>query len=56
MRTSSTTVLTQDLWNALDVLDALPEGQDTEWYKRLEEAGEAASQAMMLDKGITTRQ
>ena len=32
------TVLTEDLWAALDALDAVPEAQHTEWHKRLEEA------------------
>ena len=50
----TTTVLTEDLWAALDALDALPEAQHTEWYKRLEEAADAASQAMLLDKGLIT--
>ena len=35
---NTTTVLTEDLWSALDALDALPEAQHTEWYKRLEMA------------------
>ena len=51
---STTTVLTEDLWAALDALDAVPEAQQTEWYKRLEEAADAASQAMLLDKGLIT--
>ena len=49
-------VLTEDLWSALDALDALPEAQRTEWYKRLEEAADAATQAMLLDKGFITEQ
>ena len=48
----TTTVLTQDLWAALDALDAVPEAQQTEWYKRLEEAADAATQALLLDKGL----
>ena len=46
-----TTVLTEDLWLALDALDAVPEAQHTEWYKRLEQAADAAPQVMLLDKG-----
>lgn len=53
---NTTTVLTQDLWDALDALDAVPEVQQTEWYKRLEQAADAVTQAMMLDKGLITRQ
>ena len=48
---NTTTVLTEDLWAALD---AVPEAQQTEWYKRLEEAADAASQAMLLDKRVVT--
>ena len=51
-----TTVITEDLWAALDALDAVPEAQQTEWYKRLEEAADAATQVMLLDKGLITRQ
>ena len=50
------TVLTEDLRAALDALDAVPEAQQTEWYKRLEEAADAATQAMLLDKGAITKQ
>ena len=53
---TSTTVLTEDLWAALDALDAVPEAQHTEWYKRLEEAADAATQVMLLDKGVITEQ
>ena len=49
---NTTKVLIQDLWSALDALDAVPEVQQTEWYKRLEEAADAATQAMLLDKGL----
>ena len=52
----TTTVLTEDLWAALDALDAVPEAQQTEWYKRLEQAADAATQAMMLQKGLITKQ
>ena len=47
----TTTVLTEDLWAALDALDAAPEAQQTEWYKRLEQAADAAT---LLDKGLIT--
>ena len=52
----TTAVLTEDLWSALDALDAVREAQHTEWYKRLEEAADAATQAMLLDKGVITEQ
>jgi hypothetical protein len=52
----TTTVLTEDLWSALDALDAVPEAQQTDWYKRLEEAADAATQGMTLEKGLITRQ
>ena len=38
-------VSTADLWAAIDALDALPETHTTDWYKRLVEAAEAATQA-----------
>ena len=50
---ATTTVLTEDLWA---VLDAVPEAQQTEWYKRLEEAANAATQVMLLEKGLITKQ
>ena len=53
---TSSTVLTEDLWAALDTLDAVPEAQHTEWYKRLEEAADAATQVMLLAKGVITEQ
>ena len=53
---NTTTVLTEDLWAALDALDALPEAQHTEWYRKLEEAADAATQAMMLERGVITEQ
>lgn len=36
---------------AIDALDALPETHDKEWYKRLVEAAEAATQAELIAKG-----
>ena len=53
---NTTTDLTEDLWAALDALDAVPEAHQTEWYKRLEEAAEAATQTMLLDKGVIMQQ
>ena len=46
-----TTVQTADLWTAIDVLDALPDSHNTDWYKRLVEAAEAATQAELIAKG-----
>lgn len=31
MMTKITRVLTEDLWSALDALDAVPDAQQTEW-------------------------
>lgn len=53
---NTTTVLTEDLWAALDALDAVPEAHQTDWYKRLEEAADAATQTMLLDKGLIMQQ
>ena len=49
--TKTTTVQTADLWAAIDALDALPETHATEWYRRLVEAAEAATQAELIAKG-----
>ena len=46
--TKATSVQTVDLWIALD---ALPETHNTDWYKRLVEAAEAATQAELIAKG-----
>ncbi|MDB2512324.1 hypothetical protein N9X48_06540 [Luminiphilus sp.] len=53
---NTSTIFTENLWSALDALDAVPEAQHTEWYKRLEEAADAATQAMMLEKGVIREQ
>jgi hypothetical protein len=50
--TKTTTVQTVDLWTAIDALDALPETRNTDWYKRLVEAAEAATQAELISKGF----
>ena len=55
-KVNTTTVLTEDLWSALDALDAVSEAQQTEWYKRPEQAADAATQALMIEKGLITRQ
>lgn len=46
------TVLTEDLWSALDALDDVTKAQQSEWYKRVEEAADAGTQAMLLDKRV----
>ena len=46
--TKITTVQTVDLWTAIDALDALPETHITDWYERLVEAAEAATQAELI--------
>lgn len=55
MLNQATTISTQDLWEALDALDAIPTAKDTDWYKRLEQAAEAATQVMALEKGLVER-
>jgi len=50
--TMTTTVSTEDLWSAIDALDTLPETHETEWYKRLVAAAEAATQAELVSKGF----
>ena len=53
--TGTTTVSTADLWAAIDALDASPETRNTDWYKRLVEAAEAATQAEFIAKGRIDR-
>ena len=48
-------VVTEDLWEALDAVDALPSTHETEWYKRLSEAAEEASRVVVLDEQVVTR-
>ena len=48
--TKTTKVQTVDLWAAIDALDALPETHNTDWYKHLVEAAEAATQAELIAK------
>ena len=50
--TKTTTVQTVDLWAAIDALDAIPSTHTTEWYRRLVEAAEAATQAELISKGF----
>ena len=47
-----TTVSTADLWAAIDALDVSPETHNTDWYNRLVEAAEAATQAEFIAKGL----
>ena len=54
--TMTTTVSTEDLWAAIDALDALPETHETEWYKRLVETAELATQAELVEKGVIPTQ
>ena len=49
--TKTTNVHTVDLWVAIDALDALPETHNTDWYERLVEAAEAATQAELIAAG-----
>ena len=50
--TKITYIQTVDLWTAIDALEALPETHNTDWYKRLVEAAEAAAQAELIAKGL----
>ena len=49
-------ISTEDLWSAIDALDALPETHETGLYKRLVEAAELATQAELVQSGVLTRQ
>ena len=53
--TKTTTVQTVDLWAAIDALDALPETRNTDLYRRLVEAAEAATQAELIATGLMSR-
>ena len=48
-------VATEDLWEAIDALDALPETHETEWYKRLSEAAEEASRVVLAAEEVVTK-
>jgi len=50
--TMTTTVYTEDLWAAVDALDAIPSTHTTDWYKHLVAAAEAATQAELVSKGF----
>ena len=50
--TMTTTVSTEDLWAAVDALDAIPSTHTTDWYKHLVAAAEAATQAELVSKGF----
>ena len=58
MLINTTIVRTDDLWAALDALDAVPDAhaQYIDWFKRLEEAANAATHALLLNKGVKTEQ
>ena len=49
--TKITKVQTVDLWAAIDALDAIPSTHTTEWYRRLVEAAEAATQVELIASG-----
>ena len=48
-------VFTEVIWAALDALDAVPEAAGADWYQRLADAAEAATQVVALDAGVMTR-
>ena len=54
--TKTTTLLTGDLWAAVDALDALPHTHASDWYKRIVAAAEAATQAELIARGVIQRQ
>jgi len=55
MKSAASLISTEDLWSAIDALDALPETHETEWYKRLVEAAELATQAELIQSGVVTK-
>ena len=48
-------VSTEDLWEAIDALDALPETHNTEWYKRPVGAAEEASRVILVAEEVVTK-
>ena len=56
MKSAASLISTEDLWSAIDALDALPETHEAEWYRRLVEAAELATQAELVQSGLLTRQ
>jgi hypothetical protein len=48
----TTTLLTDDLWAAVDALDALPHTHGGDWYKRIVAAAEAATQAELAARRV----
>ena len=50
--TKTTTLLTDDLWAAVDALDALPHTHGADWYKRIVAAAEAATQAELAARRV----
>ena len=51
-----TAVLTDDSWQILDALDAVPGVEHTDWYKRLEKAADEATKIVAMNHGWITRQ
>ena len=50
------TIQTEDLWAAIDALDAIPSTHTTDWYKRLVEAADASTLVMAAESGWVTKQ
>ena len=47
----TTTVSTEDLWAAIDALDAVPSTHTTDWHKRLVEAADASTLILAAERG-----
>ena len=48
-----TPILTDDLWQ---ILDAVPEVEHQDWYKRVEKAADEATQVVAMRRGWITKQ
>lgn len=55
MNSDKVKVLLEDIWTALDALDAVEGVQVQDWYQRLEQAADLATQELAIEKGLMAR-
>ena len=54
-RSGMAKVRTEDLWDAIDALDALPEIHKAERYKRLDKAAEEGYSVVLVEEEAVTK-